>query len=228
MTIERHVSKLRQLQAKIAKDSRVGTILLVDLVDSTRFKTTNPEDVWVSRLFLFRETVAACLPKVPPKYLGDGILCFGEKSKVPPGKFIMSAEAILKAIDKANADYNCRGDHALQVRIVIGFGSVHLFDKTDPQGEAVDKVFRCEKYVPSSCIGITEDVENLGLNLNTSLIGGFQLKGLGEKRHKLFLLNTGKPSNNKTLAQLRKSEAGAATEAFQQGIPTSTGTGRDS
>jgi hypothetical protein len=207
MTIEGNVSKLRQLQAKISKDSRVGTILLVDLVDSTRFKTTNPEDVWVSRLFLFRETVARCLPTVPRKYLGDGILCFGENSKVPPGEFMKAAEAILKAIDKANADFNCRGDHALQVRIVIGFGSVHLFDKTDPQGEAVDKVFRCEKYVPSSCVGITEDIENLGLNLKTTPIGGFRLKGLGEKRHKLFLLNTGKPPINKTLAQLRKSAA---------------------
>ncbi len=187
--VENILSDLNTLSDEIRGNVREGNMLLVDLAQSTPFKTRHPEPAWLHRLHSFYEAVALALePHKPTKYLGDGIFAFFEDEEVDANDLLYRARDILCRIAALNKTDNFRGDHAIKVRIILSSGPVHLFRTNDPQGTAVDKLFRMEKLVPNEDIGMTEEfVQKAGLTKLTP-VGKFSLKGLAaEGRHALFI-----------------------------------------
>ena len=72
-----------------------GSLMLVDLADSTAYKTANPERIWLPRLLDFRNAVEDTIsPTKPTKYLGDGILLFAKADEIGPRNFLEFAKQI--------------------------------------------------------------------------------------------------------------------------------------
>ena len=165
-----------------------GSLMLVDLADSTAYKTANPERIWLPRLFDFRNSVEDAIdPAKPTKYLGDGILLFAKTDEIGICKFLEFARQIYLNIAEKNKNYP--GEHAIVARIVLNYGSVFLFDGDDPQGSAVDKVFRIEKYIPNGCIGMSTEFKDRAKIDDVKSIGCYRLKGLTRGLHEIFLVN---------------------------------------
>ena len=142
------IDHLLQHGQRLQRHCVEGSLVLVDLADSTAYKTANPERIWLPRLLDFRNAVEdAISPTSPTKYLGDGILLFAKTDETSPCKFVEFSKQIYLNIAEKNKSYP--GGHAIVARIVLHYGPVFLFDGDDPQGAAVDKVFRLEKYVPN-------------------------------------------------------------------------------
>lgn len=187
--IEKILAHLETQFDELEGQVREGNMLLVDLAQSTPFKTLHPEPSWLRRLHAFYETVASALePHKPTKYLGDGIFAFFEDEQIEAVDLLNRARDILQNIQNLNETSRFRGEHAIKVRIIISSGPVYLFRDDDPQGTAVDKLFRMEKLVPNENIGMTEEfVKKAGLS-QLPLVGRFSLKGLATKgRHALYL-----------------------------------------
>lgn len=188
-SVTEEIKSLEKIRQEVEKRSVEGTLLLADLVDSTPYKTRNGETVWLSRLIDFQDAVKRALdPLAPTKILGDGILGFYHISDMSPAQLLQTGRRILDEIRRVNQERAYRADHVIHVRVVLSMGRVFLFEDADPQGSAVDKLFRIEKYVPGGCIGMTEEFRNKVDCPECTLAGRYRLKGLAEGRHRLFLI----------------------------------------
>ena len=118
----------------------------------------------------------AISPLPPTKYLGDGILVFAKEDCIVPAEFLNFANRVYQKLTETNHNYT--DEHAIRARIILGYGSVFLFDENDPQGSAVDKLFRIEKYVPNGCVGMSEEFRQQTQVTNVRSIGRYRLKGL--------------------------------------------------
>ncbi len=183
------IRSLEKIRQEVERCSVEGSLLVVDLVDSTPYKTRNGEAAWLSRLIDFKDAVKRAIkPLLPTKCLGDGILGFYEVEKLQPAQLLQAAKQILNEIHRVNQERPYRAEHAMHVRVVLSQGRVFLIDGGDPQGSAVDKLFRIEKYVPGDCIGMTEEFRNKVDTPDCTLAGRYRLKGLADGRHRLFLI----------------------------------------
>jgi hypothetical protein len=202
------IRTLREIQDDITRNSVNGSLILVDLVASTAYKTRNNEGAWLCRLFDFYESVKCGLhPLLPVKYLGDAILGFYKNEQVQPKELIETAKKIIHEIDRVNKERRYTYEHQVRIRIVLGYGHVFLFENSDPQGTAVDKLFRLEKYVPDGCVGMDEDFLLESGTSNFQRIGNFSLKGLAGGRHPLYILGNVDTPAKHTLDKARRRAA---------------------
>lgn len=190
-TVNAKIQSLNELSESIRATAVKGTLLLVDLVGSTAYKTKNGEANWLARLRDFQTATAAALyPIKPAKYLGDGILVFFREDAIGPDDCLQKARAVQDSIRTLNISRGYKADHLIQIRQVLNYGEVFLFDGDDPQGSAVDKLFRMEKHVPDNCIGFTNEFKGRLLNGDCCVDAGkFRLKGLASGKHPLFIDN---------------------------------------
>lgn len=198
MAVEEFIDRLRG-EIERLNDHRIdGSLMLVDLAGSTAYKTAQPQEAWLPRLLAFRRAVEdAISPLRPTKYLGDGILVFAGKNCIDPAEFLQLAGEVYKKLAEINHNYT--DEHAIRARIILGYGPVFLFDGKDPQGSAVDKLFRLEKYVPNGCVGMSEEFLRQTQGAGAQSIGHYRLKGLTQGLHELFLL---KPLDDSSLKQI--------------------------
>ena len=187
MAVEEHLTRLRQETDRL-KDFLVhGTLMLVDLVASTPYKTANPEEIWLPRLVAFRKAVERAIdPLKPTKYFGDGILVFAPQGKASPAEFLEMAHRVHENLREINRSYP--NEHAIRARVVLGFGPVFLLDETDPQSSTVDKLFRLDKHVPGGSVGMDAEFREQAKVENVLLVDRLRLKGLTEDSHELYLL----------------------------------------
>lgn len=208
--LEQLLAEYDDLSERLKSKICLGSLLLVDLAGSTAFKTRHPEIDWVNRLHAFYRVVELALrPGKPTKYLGDGILAFFPYDDYEAEWVLNKARDILSDIEELNNSGKFPGDHAIIVRVILNSGPVYLFSGDDPQGTAVDKLFRMEKYVPDTRVGLTEEfVKGIGLT-DPLLIGRFSLKGLsGPQRHALYLDGAANASTKKKIERISsRSEA---------------------
>src|SRR5208282_528342 len=95
LDVAKGIRSLHQIKREIEQHSVEGALLLVDLLDSTSYKTHNGESAWLSRLIDFQDAVKRGLsPLAPTKYLGDGVLCFF-RGKGKADKVLECAKRIL-------------------------------------------------------------------------------------------------------------------------------------
>ncbi len=206
MALEEDIARLRREAERLQDHLVEGSLMLVDLAGSTAYKTAQPQEVWLPRLVDFRSAVErAIAPARPTKYLGDGILLFVAADAIEPAKFLTFAERIYSNLSETNQRYT--SEHVIAARIVLGYGPVFRFDGTDPQGSAVDKLFRLEKYVPNGCIGMSSEFRNRTQTSNVRSAGFYRLKGLTHGLHELFLLDRLDPASLAVLDELQQQVA---------------------
>jgi len=206
MALEEDIARLR-LEVERLQDHLIeGSLMLVDLAGSTAYKTAHPQEVWLPRLVDFRSAVErAIAPTRPTKYLGDGILLFARTDEIDPAEFLTFAERIYSNLAEMNQKYTSK--HIILARIVLGYGSVFLFDGTDPQGSAVDKLFRLEKYVPNGCIGMSSEFSDQTKIENVRSAGCYRLKGLAQGLHELYLVDSLDPAALAKVGELQQQVA---------------------
>lgn len=187
-SLEDSIDEITKISTDVKKHQCDGSLLLVDLAGSTAYKTRHVEAIWLPRLRKFYEAVQQGLnPLKPTKYLGDGIFVFVQETELSSLSLLWKAQEILLKINKLNESDIFRDDHKIRVRIILNSGSVYKFFGSDPQGTAVDKLFRMEKFVPDGFIGMTDEfVQNAGVS-DIARVGRFLLKGMGKGRHTLYL-----------------------------------------
>jgi hypothetical protein len=173
------------LRREFRRNTNKVQLLLVDLANSTAYKAQNAEINWITRLKKFYDVVTSAAASVGTcKYLGDGILITSSAELINTRSFYKLAQRILSGVTNLNRDFS--GDHKLNIRIILNSGEIYPFGD-DPQGMAVDKLFRMEKFVPVNCIGMTEEFAQ-DLDIQSPPIARFPLKGLpNPATHGLFL-----------------------------------------
>ncbi len=210
MSLEDKIGSIKQLSEQLSEYVSLGSLMLVDLVDSTGFKTRHPEVVWLQRLLNFRHVVEqAVAPFKPTKYLGDGVLLFAADHEAIPNEFISFANKVTDEIKQFNS--RSRGEHPIRVRTILGHGEAYLFDETDPQGAIVDRLFRMEKYVPTDCVGMTQEFVDAARAKQVIHAGSYKLKSFNDKRHNLYLLDN---IDDQGMRALRSHRSDAALRDF--------------
>ncbi len=208
--VEETLIQFTTLSNKLKDQLKNGYLILVDLAGATSFKTRHPESIWLDRLVVFYETVRVNLPDGQIKYLGDGVLGFFEANKISSRELLEKAKNILININELNSTRDFLGDHALVVRIILNSGAVYMFSDSDPQGTAVDKLFRMEKFVPDGHIGMTEEfIVKAELN-RLEPVGHFILKGLAKGKHSLYLDTSVNPTKSLTPLKTLMAESASA------------------
>lgn len=191
---DRHIAELRTLKDQIRRASVSGFLMLNDLQGSTAYKTWNDEATWLSRLFDFYDVVGTAVPpSTVCKYLGDGVLNFIPAEATDGPDIVRLAKAVQAAVATKNAARGYRAGHQLAVRTVLAAGNVQLYGDIDPQGTAVDALFRMEKFVPAGCIGLLDPLEVWQAS-DALFVGAYTVRGLSEARQKLWLVGSASTS----------------------------------
>ena len=169
-------SKFEALRHEFENAAKHARMLLVDLVGSTAYKGDHLEINWITRLKKFYDTVVSTMPSSAScKFLGDAVLVTFFDEGVTPNDIMKSADYLLGSIRALNRELP--GAHSIKVRIILSSGKVFPFHNVDPQGSAVDKLFRMEKHVPTGCIGMTEEFAREG-NYTEDVVARYHLRGL--------------------------------------------------
>ncbi len=189
--VENISDDLKRKFKQLEKSSIDAFIVLVDLSGSTQFKTEHPEREWIPRLRGFLaavEDVAKPLGLIISKYLGDGVLLFLDARTNTYKKILEFCTKLRKRIEDVNNSEKYILQYMIRYKIVISRGKAYLFSDKDPQGASVDKLFRIEKFIPSSCIGFSNDFLKLIRNKETISLGKFFLKGISPELQEVFIL----------------------------------------
>lgn len=163
-------------------------VLFIDMVDSTKFKTTTQDtpEKWILRVRQFSEIVGQYINECGGrivKYIGDELLAvFNRDSK------INDSINLLNRIKDLQRDLSEITGESTTVKIALDFGNVYFLEyighqEPDPQGTPVDRCARIAKYCKAG-IALTsfELVKNCDHpNLWTN-IGEAELKGIGPTR----------------------------------------------
>lgn len=189
MGVDEITHDFSELRDRLKEEIKDGNFLLVDLAGSTIFKTKHHEIDWVTRLRTFYEIVINAVSPLPVcKFLGDAIFVATTNDQHSSEDFVQAAEKTIEAVDQYN--HSAPTDHIIQVRVILNSGPAYFFDGDDPQGSAVDKLFRMEKFVPDGCIGMTEEFAARA-GKEQKPVAWFPLKGLPKTNgHGLIFLGT--------------------------------------
>ncbi len=201
MDLDEIIEKADLLKKQFSKEKTLAHLLLVDLVDSTTFKSRQHEMVWVPRLKLFYNIVKSVIqPFNVSKYLGDAVLVSVKDDDNDPKDLLDKARLIISNIDKSNKS-STTNEH-IEVRIILNSGDVVYFEN-DPQGTAVDKLFRMEKFVQNNTIGFTDNFAD-AIKYSGGPVATFPLKGL-PGQHGLFI-DSSSDMNQSVIDMVTKTE----------------------
>lgn len=187
MSTEDQIRKLQEAAAQIRRLETDGSLMLVDIAASTRFKALYPAEAWLGRLVEFQTAVFRVINHVDPKLLGDGILFFFPRSNFSPAEVLELGHQVLASLESTSAERRYTADFRLRCRVVLDYGRVFIFNGRDPQGIPVDRLFKIEKFVPAGSIGFTQDfLDQTGLKHSFPL-GRFLVPGVSQGRLDIFL-----------------------------------------
>lgn len=200
--IEEILKTLRENWTTISLKKCTGTVAVVDLTDSTRFKALfPPPDIWMERLSSFLEVIRIVgeeiLNKPYIKYLGDGVLLFSKSDQNDPIKFVEFAETLAKRIELLNLGDSRYASPAFSIKftLAIDYGSdIYLLHDGDPQGIVIDRVFRISNYLMPNMIGISssyyEYLKERQYENKFTFVGKASLKGISDIWQKIYALYT--------------------------------------
>lgn len=163
-------------------------IMLIDMVDSTKFKLKNQDtpEKWILRVKQFSEIVEEyakeCGGRVV-KYIGDELLIiFNRKSMIPDSINLISR------IKNLQDDISEITEETTKVKVAVDFGKVFFLEyqghsEPDPQGQPVDRCSRIAKLCqPGICLASFDFVNNTENPKMWTNVGEDNLKGIGLTR----------------------------------------------
>ena len=131
--IERLLNELREKWTTLSQTKCKGTVAVVDLSRSTKFKANYPTpEIWLERLSSFMETIRQVAEEVLQnpyiKYLGDGVLIFSKAKDNDPIKFLEFSENLANRIMILNSSQYKSNALTLQFTLALDYGSdIYLF-----------------------------------------------------------------------------------------------------
>lgn len=190
---------LRQNWTLLSKTRCSGTIAVVDLAFSTRFKVSYPPpEIWFERQYTFLDlaetTAREILGRPFVKFTGDGALIFAKEEAVQPLKFVRFAEVLCKKISDINAEHYSSKELRIQFKCVLDYGSnIYVLPNGDPNGTVVDRAFRIIGHLSPDTIAASSDFYNLArdhaIENKFALAGKAYLRGVSEGWHSIYVLN---------------------------------------
>jgi class 3 adenylate cyclase/cold shock CspA family protein len=148
---EQHMSEHKQLREAFAdpKSRMDATVVVIDVINSTYMKQSQPQAAWLSSLGWFydvvRDIAEQRIPDVTIKYLGDGIMltCSTDYTTQAVGAAVEVQEAISQA-SRSNAGAPGLIEFACSVGISTGMVVAFTTGSGTPDfvGSVVDKAFR--------------------------------------------------------------------------------------
>lgn len=186
MDINEILAKAKVVQASLEQIRRrvAGSVMFVDLVGSTEYKTKHPkEDEWLPRLatFLTSATSIIGVRGRVVKYIGDEVMAFFDEPNS-----VMDAEHAAEQILQFCERYS---EYDFRVKIALDYGSVSMIDfvtdknatfgRQDPQGLIVDRCARImSKAKPNSVLCSREFKEASRVAARWRKAGEFHGKGV--------------------------------------------------
>jgi hypothetical protein len=202
-TTEGLLDVLRRDRGALSKCKCTGTVAVVDLTASTRFKKLfSSPDIWVERLYSFLGVVQSAKKEVLEnafiKFLGDGVLLFSKADETESERFVEFAEVLAKKIGQMNHSLDSRYSSeafAIEFTCAIDHGSdIYLLFKGDPQGLVIDRAFRIKDYLVPNMVGVSSSfLDSLRGGRNKrkfALAGKAYLKGVAEDWQDIYALNS--------------------------------------
>lgn len=167
----------------IKKDFQEKTVVFIDMVDSTQFKTEHADesDVWILRLFQFSNIVASAIQGckgIVVKYIGDEVMGVFEN--------VNDAKNLIGRISEIENNLLEITGFETRIKITVDYGPVYMmnFDghiSPDPQGLTVDRCARIAKYNRKSCVLASIDFKDKTSDMKWHKLGKVDLKGIGEE-----------------------------------------------
>jgi class 3 adenylate cyclase len=190
--IRQRKEEIMAQETETIKTIRAGfqetVVMFIDMVDSTKFKTTNVEtpEKWILRVRQFSEIVGEYITECGGrvvKYIGDELMAvFPRVSK------INDSINLLNRIKDLQRDLSEITGEPTTIKIALDFGQVYFLDykghkESDPQGTPIDRCARIAKFCrPGTALTSFELVKNSDNSRLWSLIGEAELKGIGTTR----------------------------------------------
>lgn len=167
----------------IKKDFQEKTVVFIDMVDSTQFKTEHADesDVWILRLFQFSNIVASAIQGckgIVVKYIGDEVMGVFEN--------VNDAKNLIGRISEIENNLLEITGFETRIKITVDYGPVYMmnFDghiSPDPQGLTVDRCARIAKYNQKSCVLTSVNFKDVSSDMHWCNLGKVRLKGIGEE-----------------------------------------------
>ncbi len=170
------------VEKKIREGFQEKTIIFIDVVNSTEFKTRyteNPE-VWILRVKQFSDILAIavtrCNGKVV-KFIGDEVMASFEN--------INDAKNMVARVSEIEESLKKGTGFETRIKVTVDFGSVYEleFDNhtvPDPQGSIVDRCARIAKYATAGEVLSSSSFVEKTPQLNWKKVGVAELYGLGK------------------------------------------------
>lgn len=216
---EKFLKQLRKSCLRLSRTKRYGTVAVVDLVGSTKFKSTyQSAEMWLERLSNFLTIVTSVGKEILKpqfiKFLGDGVLLFSKESKTNPKRFIDFAEVVaerIRLLNSSESKYSSK-EFAIKFTLALDYGpDIFLLHGGDPQGIVIDRVFRISSYLMPNMIGASapfyDYLKNTEYSKKITLAGKAYLKGISESWQEIYALTTLENFSTQLSPEQKKKEA---------------------
>lgn len=176
-------SRKEQVEKKIREGFINKTIVFIDVVGSTEFKTRYPDnaEIWILRVKQFSELIASAIEKcngTVVKYIGDEVM--GSFANLNDAKNLVGRISEIEDNLKIGTGFETR------IKTSLDYGPVYELaflnhNAPDPQGTIVDRCARISKFAEAGQVICSADFAEQTSDLNWKKVGSTNLKGLGKQ-----------------------------------------------
>lgn len=162
------LSKKEDVEKKIREGFINKTIVFIDVVGSTEFKTRYPDnpEVWILRVKQFSELIASAIRKCNGtviKYIGDEVMGSFEN--------LNDAKNLVGRISEIEDNLKIGTGFETRIKTSLDYGPVYELDfenhnAPDPQGSVVDRCARISKFAEAGEVICSTDFAENTTDLN--------------------------------------------------------------
>ena len=179
-------SRRSEILGTIKSNFREVVVVFIDMVGSTKFKIDheNEPEVWIRRVRLFSEVVAAYINKLGGKvvkYIGDEVMAVFDGAS-----FVNDAFGLVMRVDEMQDHLKQIIGVETKIKVAVDVGQVCFLefeghDQIDPQGTAIDRCARIGKYTePGVVLCSAEFRAACPQGTQWTNAGSAAFKGIGE------------------------------------------------
>lgn len=170
-------------EKNIREGFKEKTIVFIDVVGSTEFKTRYPDnpEIWILRVKQFSDILAAAITRCNGnviKYIGDELMASFEN--------INDAKNLVARVTEIEESLKKGTGFETRIKVAVDYGLVYELEfenhtVLDPQGSIVDRCARISKYATAGEVLSSASFVEKTPQLNWKKVGVAELKGLGKQ-----------------------------------------------